>query len=272
MRYLAIVVLCCATAFAQDSPAELYERGLNALTGSPNARNGFTAFDLVDRSARAGYAPAQVTLGLSWDDGFDYRGKDVAQAAYWYRKAAEQGDVLAQWLLGRLYVLGSGREEDEKWLEKAAERANPFAEYLLAMSLEDSQPKQAMSLYQAAAEQGLPFAQFRLGLGLRNGKGIAENKFEAYVWLLLSSSKIPVHPNLLALLESDLGGPDVEKAKSEARKRDETVRRSVQAEGCAWPGALAEIPSPPPLGVQRFCEQQDRPIRVFEQDKVEKKK
>jgi hypothetical protein len=272
MRYVIIFVLCSVGAFAQDSPAELYERGLNALTGSQNSRNGLDAFDLVDRAARAGYAPAQVTLGLSWDDGFDYRGKDVSQAAYWYRKAAEQGNVLAQWLLGRMYVLGSGRQEDEKWLEKAADRGNPFAEYLLAMSIDDSQPKEAMSLYEAAARQGLPFAQYRLGLGLRNGRGAAENKFEAYVWLLLSSSKVPLQSNLLALLESDLGTEQVGKAKSEARKRDETVRRSVRAEGCAWPGSLFEIPSPPPVNVQRFCEQEDRPIQVFEQDKSAKKK
>jgi len=60
---------------------------------------------------------------------------DPNQAADWYRKAAEQGDPLAQWLLGRLYFVGSGLSRDysaaQKWLTPSAKQGNPFAAYLL---------------------------------------------------------------------------------------------------------------------------------------------
>jgi len=37
---------------------------------------------------------------------------DFAQSAYWYRKAAEQGDVLSQIPLGWLYFNGEGVPQD----------------------------------------------------------------------------------------------------------------------------------------------------------------
>lgn len=48
-------------------------------------------------------------------------------AAYWYRLAAEQGDVTAQYFLGLAYDKGQGVPLDEvaayKWLNLAASRA-----------------------------------------------------------------------------------------------------------------------------------------------------
>lgn len=50
--------------------------------------------------------------------------KDPAQSAYWYRKAADQGDPNAQNQLGYLYSWGIGVERDPaeaaKWFMRAA--------------------------------------------------------------------------------------------------------------------------------------------------------
>ena len=49
-----------------------------------------------------------------------------------YKKAAEQGDVEAQYNLGLMYEFGDGVEEDfdqaVKWFEKAAERGHEGAQ------------------------------------------------------------------------------------------------------------------------------------------------
>ena len=106
--------------------------------------------------------------------------------------------------------------------------------------------------------------------GYREGKGVEKDKYEAYVWLLLSSAQLKstsgtLLPQLLAMLESDLGMVTAQNAKAEARKRDEKFRHSVLAGGCTWKGALAEFPTPPPIDVQKFC-QQEKPIKVYEKE------
>jgi TPR repeat protein len=51
--------------------------------------------------------------------------KDEAEAAKWYRKAAEQDNALAQFNLGVCYNNGQGMAKDEveavKWWRKAAQ-------------------------------------------------------------------------------------------------------------------------------------------------------
>ena len=53
--------------------------------------------------------------------------KDYSQAAMWYRKSAEQGNVYAQASLGILYHSGKGLPHDdlqaEVWLIVSSERA-----------------------------------------------------------------------------------------------------------------------------------------------------
>jgi hypothetical protein len=53
----------------------------------------------------------------------------MAQAATWYRKAAEQGDPAAQATLGLLYSIGQGVGRDDVeaffWFDLAASAAGP---------------------------------------------------------------------------------------------------------------------------------------------------
>jgi TPR repeat protein len=53
--------------------------------------------------------------------------KDREQAVYWFRKAAAQGDIIAQVTLGRCYEHGLGVEKDIKqaifWYRTAAGKA-----------------------------------------------------------------------------------------------------------------------------------------------------
>jgi TPR repeat protein len=108
---------------------------------------------------------------------------------------------------------------------------------------------------QKAAEQGLPQAQYRLALLLKEGKGVNQDKFEAYVWLLVSfEAGFRAAATDLSFLEADLGSTQLERAKIKARERERSVSRTIVAHGCTgWSGEFKDIPAPPPPDIQRFC-------------------
>lgn len=238
--------------------AQLYEKGMNALIGTGVSRSDLNAVDYIRRSAELGYPQAQVTLGYFYDTG-NVLTLEPDQAASWYKKAALQDDSLGEWLLGREIYLGVGirdLNEASTWLQKAARHDDPFGQYLLGqIRLERNDDSQAADLFRKAANQGLPQAQQQLGLLLKQGRGMSEDKFEAYIWLLVSfdagNEKVA---NDLQQLEADLGSNQVEKAKSKARELEKTTSRAAVARGCTgWPGEFDDVPTPPPPDVQRFC-------------------
>jgi TPR repeat protein len=58
--------------------------------------------------------------------------KDDKQSAYWYQKAADQGDAKAQFNLGVKYAFGKGVLKDYKqsvyWYQKAADQGDAKAQ------------------------------------------------------------------------------------------------------------------------------------------------
>jgi TPR repeat protein len=264
-KIIAVMVLCTISAIAQPfrssqliSPGELFRRGMNAFAGTGPGRDDASGVSDIERSAQQGYAPAQTVLGYLYENGI-YLTSYPGQAVQWYRKAAQQGDGVAQYALGRAYFLGIGVQSDkaeaQKSLKSASDQGNPFAQYLLGKLLEDRDYRSAPAEYRKAAEQGIPLAQFRLGVLLKEGRGIAVDKSEAYMWLLLAfeagvkSAEGPLHE-----LEGDLGSNGTEAAKSRAREMGSSVLRSVNAHGCDdWVGEFDEVPTVPPPGLQRFC-------------------
>src|SRR5580692_10959976 len=81
---------------------------------------------LRDRAA-AGDPEAQFNLGKNYEAGRSGLKKDYAEAANWYRKSAEQGNVYAQASLGILYHSGKGLPHDdvqaEMWFTISADHA-----------------------------------------------------------------------------------------------------------------------------------------------------
>ena len=61
--------------------------------------------------------------------------QDYSQAVAWFRKAAEQGNDVAQYNLGEMYREGRGVPQDEgeatTWYKKAAEQGNEDAKKAL---------------------------------------------------------------------------------------------------------------------------------------------
>jgi hypothetical protein len=81
---------------------------------------------------------------------------------------------------------------------------------------------------------------------------VSEDKFEAYIWFLLSfeAGNQSVSSDL-QVLEAELGSNQVEQAKTRARSVG--IRKAL-ADGCTgWRGEFQVIPTPPPPEMQRYC-------------------
>ena len=112
--------------------------------------------------ANAGDAAAQVLVGESYAGGKTVSA-DPKQAALWYRKAADQGDIGGEIHLAALYRDGAGKAFPRD-VEAAA------------------------AWYRKAADAGDPGAQGTLGILYAFGQGVPRNDVEAYFWLDLAAS------------------------------------------------------------------------------------
>ena len=85
------------------------------------------------------------------------------EAADWLHKAADQGDFLAEFSLGTLYLKGEGVPKDAS---------------------------QAAIWYRRAADHGYPAAQVGLGTLYRHGEGVAQDLSEAQRWYSKAESDV----------------------------------------------------------------------------------
>ncbi len=89
-----------------------------------------TAFNLVKPLAEQGNVLAQSLLGAMYHDG-EVVQQDYQQAAKWFQKAAEQGNVDAQVRLGLMYGLGEDVKRNHKqakiWFGKACKNGDQKA-------------------------------------------------------------------------------------------------------------------------------------------------
>ena len=109
---------------------------------------------------------------------------------------AENGDVLYQSIIARMYYNGLGTEQDyEKafiYYLKAAEQNDPDAQYrvgrmfLAGEGTEQNTPK-AIEWLEKAANQNNPFAQYALGKIYFDGEYVPEDLKQAYSWLKKAS-------------------------------------------------------------------------------------
>ena len=128
---------------------------------APVSKPPKTGFERSLARANAGDAIAQNYLGLMYAQG---EAKDYAEAAKWYRLAAEQGHASAQYHLGVMYSNGTGVPEDVV---------------------------EALKWYHKSAERGHVSAQLRLASVYARGIGVPEDDVEAYVWYLVFSDTCP---------------------------------------------------------------------------------
>ena len=130
------------------------------------------------------------------------RGEGVKQsdneAAYWYRKAAEQGNYYAQSNLAYLYKNGLGVAKSDTeavyWYRKAAEQGYASSQVELGLMYETGKGVQqsytdAMMWYRKAADQNNYYAQYNIGLMYEDGKGVEKSYSQAAYWIQKSADQ-----------------------------------------------------------------------------------
>jgi TPR repeat protein len=124
--------------------------------------------------------------------------KDPVEAVKWYRMAAEQGNVDAQYDLGVCSQNGNGVAQDldeaVKWYRMAAEHGDVEAQFILGWRSEYGQgvtkdPVEAVRWYRMAAEQGNTGGQYYLGACFENGIGVAKDLVEAVKWYRMAAEQ-----------------------------------------------------------------------------------
>ena len=80
-------------------------------------------------------AEANYAAGNNYYNGANGVAQDYAEAAKWYRKAADQGYAEAQCMLGNMYYDGWGVPQSDteaaQWYRKAADQGNASAQCIL---------------------------------------------------------------------------------------------------------------------------------------------
>jgi TPR repeat protein len=148
----------------------------------------------VHKAVEADVADKQMALGSY----HYYISKNDEQAALYYRKAAELGNVDAQYSYGLCCFKGKGVPQNfpeaMAWFRKAAEQGNIEGQYALFSCYSEGTgvPQNYAEAYRwclMLAEQGDSHAQFYLGSMYYRGKGVQKDIIEAYKWTLLSEAK-----------------------------------------------------------------------------------
>jgi hypothetical protein len=178
----------------------------------------------------------QFNIGLSY-----YIEKDFKEAAKWFRKAADQGDAMAQNNLGVMYDLGQGVPKDDreafKWYQKAANQGYAQAQYNLGLRYSKGQGvkqdfKEAVKWYQKSADQGDAMAQSQLGFKYYFGEGVLEDYVAAYAWWNISAANgDAVSKRIKGLLVKKMTPDQI----AEAQKLSRELLRKIEANKAGKP-------------------------------------
>lgn len=157
-------------------------------------KNPTWAYIKYSDAAKKGHALAQRELALCYEYGKGAT-KDLYDAAQWYLKAAEQGDMFSQVKIADFYYTGTKGQyfewkqnyvEAVKWYRKAAEQGSNSAKYRLGLCYYDGtgvtkNHAEAVKLFKEATQTKYPDtdALYALGICYYNGEGARKDYVEA---------------------------------------------------------------------------------------------
>jgi TPR repeat protein len=171
--------------------SRLLARDPSAGTARPAER-----VDAADLAGPAGASPEALFREGQRHDRGDGVPVDMAEAARWYRMAAERGHAGAQVSLGVMLSQGLGVARDEaqavRWFSEAAQAGDASGQYSLGLMLHQGQGVArdlagARRWYEAAARQGLGGAMNNLGIMYDLGESVAADAAMAYAWFALGA-------------------------------------------------------------------------------------
>lgn len=143
----------------------------------------------VEEQAENGNHYFQFLLAQRYQYALDGYPKNYQLAFKWYLKAAEQGDISAQYHLADMYLYGEDVPRDYSlamhWYKIAAEKNSYYAQsklgllyqYGLGVPQDDTA---GANWYKKAADQNYPLAQYYLGQMYIDGRGVEQDYKTAY--------------------------------------------------------------------------------------------
>ena len=187
---LAVLVM---SGIARTAVAGPLEDGLAAYS----RRDYPTALQLLRPLADQGVPQAQSRLGSMYARGQGVE-QDDAEAAKWYRKSADGGDLYGLDHLAGMYLIGGGglpqdNSASVKLYREAATRGDADAQNMLGTLYENgwALPQdyvKAVWWYRKAADLGDASAKSSLGRMYKNGWGVSQDYVQAYKWYNLGGS------------------------------------------------------------------------------------
>jgi TPR repeat protein len=144
----------------------------------------------IQAEAARGSIDGEMKLGAAYLAGRGI-GQDEKQAAYWYEKAANSGDPVAQKQIGYLYEVGVGVPRDSaravRWFERAVAGGNVNAKvdlgvaYMWGMGVKKDLDLSA-KFFREAAAKGEGLGACFLGDMYYSGNGVAKDEAAARHW------------------------------------------------------------------------------------------
>jgi len=155
------------------------------------------AVTLLKRTASAGFAPSQHSLGKLYAAGLGVE-KDNARALQLILEAGKAGFVKSEYSLGKFYRDGIGVEPDQA---------------------------ESVAWFRRAAEQGYAKAQEKLAIRYADGKVVERNLVEALKWATLAagqgmSAALDIRTKLLGIMNSQPIA-EAERLANELQLKDE---------------------------------------------------
>ena len=149
------------------------------------------ALSHVTALADSGDARAQTLLALAYLRGQMGVANNDDAARRWSLAAAEQGEPMAQYMVGALY----SKQDTARafsWFEQAALRGNVKAMHNLAIAYAEGlgtrqDDRRAAAWFNRAAQQGYVDSQFDLAVLFERGQGVTQNQVAALKWYLIAA-------------------------------------------------------------------------------------
>lgn len=182
-------VLKNKSAFDINMLADIYYNGC----GNTIKKNNELALKYLKMAAANNSLEATVRVATLYD-----QAKMYVEALPYYKKAANQGDALAEYKYGEYLCNGKGTKVDKTqaaiYLEKAVKHNVPSAMMMLGDLLYKGDGitqnyAKAMNLYKIAAAKGNPLAVWNVGIMYKKGLGVKENYVIAMQWLADAANK-----------------------------------------------------------------------------------
>ena len=167
--------------------ASCYQNGIGV------EKNLYKAIPYLASAGENNCVDAQRDLGVIL-----LNGKKAGEAAMWFKRGAENGDLTCTFYYGKMLLEGLGVKENQKeganYLLKAADAGFPQAMYYVGNCYINGtgltkNAEQAVKWYKSAAGKGNHQAQWALAQCYREGNGTSINYDQAMYWYAEASMK-----------------------------------------------------------------------------------